>query len=48
MGIVPVAFALKLTHSNRVGLAMPEDSPPSSRVDGAAGRTFEEQQLVSP
>ena len=50
MGIVPVAFALKLTHSNRVGLAVPEasPSPPSSRADGAAGRTFAEQQQVSP
>ena len=49
MGVVSVAFALKLTKDNRVGLAASETpSPPSlnSRAGDAWAATAEQQQVV--
>ena len=49
MGVVSVAFALKLTKDNRVGLAASETpSPPSlnSRAGDAGAATAEQQQVV--
>ena len=46
MGIASVAFALKLTQGNRVGLAASErTSPPPSRA-GTWPATAEQQQVV--
>ena len=45
MGVASVAFALKLTQGNRVGLAASETSPPPSRA-GTGPATAEQQQVV--
>jgi len=42
MGVLEVAFALKLTQGNRVGLAAPGKSPLPSRADDVRAATAEQ------
>jgi|NorSeaMetagenome_1021524.scaffolds.fasta_scaffold116254_1 hypothetical protein len=46
MGVLEVAFALKLTQGNRVGLAAPGKSPLPSRADDVRAATAEQQQIT--
>ena len=46
MGVLEVAFALKLTQGNRVGLAAPGKSPLPSRADDVRAATAEQQQVA--